>query len=67
MPGVRPLSRRLVMKYLGGLLMFVAITVVAESAQWKPDPDRWIIELLIWFVSAGLFLGGVRGPHCVRP
>jgi len=48
------------MKYLGALLMFVDKAVVAGSAQWKPDPDRWIIEVLIWFVSAGLFLGGLE-------
>lgn len=48
------------MKYLGGFLMFVAISVVTEIAHWEPDPDRSIIELLIWFVSAGLFLGGLE-------
>jgi hypothetical protein len=47
------------MKYLGGILMFIAIVAVAKVADWKPEPDRmWILEI-VRIVNAVLFLGGL--------
>jgi hypothetical protein len=57
------LAMKYSMKYLGGILMFMAVITVSKITDWKAEPDRtWQFDLLrivtgVFFL-VGLYLYG---------
>ena len=47
------------MKWIGGLMMFMAIGAVAQFADLKPDPEWAWVRGAIGVVNAGLFITGL--------
>ena len=47
------------MKWLGGILMFAAVTAVAQFADLRPDPDRAWVRGAVSVANAGVFLAGL--------
>jgi hypothetical protein len=56
---VQAASWRFVLKIIGGILMFVAISVVGRVVTTQPDPDRTWFNEGARFIVAGMFLGGL--------